>query len=66
MPLGNDLMADRHSHSSSFTDRLGREEWVEQSLLNTLRHTGTVIGDADQDVVLVNLFGLNLNHWGFF
>src|SRR5689334_2984816 len=49
MLLSHDVVADREAEAGPFPGRLGREEWLEQLVLDLRRNAGAVVPDADLD-----------------
>jgi len=47
MLLGHDVVADREAKAGSLASRLGREERLEQLVLDLRRDTNAVVADAD-------------------
>src|SRR5438132_14251024 len=47
MLLGHDVIADREAEASSLAGRRGREEWLEQLVLDLRCDAGAVVADAD-------------------
>src|SRR5690242_18283733 len=51
MLLGHDVVANREAEAGPFPGRLGREERLEQLVLDLRRNAGAVVTDADFHLV---------------
>src|SRR5262249_42793567 len=59
MAIGHNAVADDEAEAGAMTDRLRREEWLEQSTLHVRRYAGTLVRDGHDHMSLVLMQSLD-------
>jgi hypothetical protein len=54
MPLGDDLMANRHFHPGTLSNGFRCKTWVKKPLLDLLRNSTSIISDCRLNPACVN------------